>query len=122
MTRKWRLLLEKLETENQNRKNWEEEHPPITRISVQEADERRRLTKIGENAVTCDLPCHGPYIPPTYSRTGNMVNIYNRGLKVEGYSDPEEGVSCYFGITCELANGKICVATDPTLRKSIERG
>ena len=120
MAERWRVILEKLEADHKKRSEWEKEHPPITRISKQEADSQRKLTFIGSEAVTCDLPCHGNNIPGDYSHTHGWVNVFRRGIKVDGWEDPEQGASTYFGIKCGL-NGRICVTTDETLRKAIEK-
>lgn len=121
MAKSWRLILERVEREGQKKMEWEEEHPAITRISTQEADEKRRIQNVGQEGVTCDLPCHGNNIPETYSHSRGMVNVFERGIRVEGWENPEEGEASYFGSTCNLTNGKVCVATDERLRRAIEQ-
>lgn len=115
MPKQWRRLLERLESEDQRREEWEEEHPPITRLSPEDADAQRTIKPVGEKAVTCNLPCHGNNVPEKYSHIGQMVNVFNNGMRVEGW----EGM--YMGLTCNLTDGKVCVATDERLRKSAER-
>lgn len=65
MAKKWRQVLEKMETEHEKRVDWEETHPPITRVSKQEA-------------VTCNLPCHGNHIPREYDHSQGVVNVFDR--------------------------------------------
>ncbi|MEK7597689.1 MAG: hypothetical protein AAB441_03540 [Patescibacteria group bacterium] len=121
MAKAWRRVLEKSEAENKKRVEWEEGHPPITRISVEEADRQRTLQTIGREAVACDLPCHGNYIPKEYSHTRGMVNVFRRDIIVEGWEKPQEGQPTYFGLICALTLRRICVAKDETLRKAVER-
>ena len=121
MTKQWRQVLGELETKHKNRMKWEEEHPPITRVSTQEADGKRRIQAVGQEAVTCDLPCQGNHIPNAYSHTRGIVNVRRRGIIVKGWENPVDGEAGYFGTTCDLTDGKICVATDERLRKAIER-
>ena len=121
MAKKWRQILERLEAEDKKRTEWEEEHPPITHISKQEADAKRRIQPVGQESVVCDLPCYGNNIPREYSHTGGMVNVFNKGIIVKGWENPEEGFPAYFGIICALAHGKICVVKDEVLRRAIEK-
>lgn len=121
MATRWRQILEKLEAKHEERVKWEEEHPPITLLSKQEADKKRRIQAVGQEGVTCDLPCHGNNIPGGYSHERGMVNVFDRGIRVEGWENPEEGNSGYFRSTCDLTYGKICVATDERLRRAIEQ-
>ena len=121
MAKMWRQVLERAEAEHVKKMEWEEAHPPITLISKQNADGKREIQPVGNDAVTCNLPCHGDCIPREYSHEKGMVNVFNRGISVEGYEDPEEGSASYFATTCDLTDGKLCVATDEILRRAIER-
>lgn len=121
MATKWRRLLERLEAEHVKKMEWEEEHPPITRISKLEADGKRKIQGVGQEGVTCDLPCYGNNIPGEYGHTLGMINVFSRDIRVEGFGSPREGVACYYGTTCDLTDGKVCVATDVRLRRAIER-
>lgn len=121
MAKKWRQVLERAEAEHEKRMDWEETHPPITRVSKQEADGKRNIQAVGQEAVTCDLPCHGNHIPREYDHTAGIVNVFRKNISVKGWENPPEGDSAYFGTTCDLTRGKVCVATDERLRKAIER-
>jgi len=99
MAKKWRAILEKLEAEH----------------------EKRRIQAIGKEAVTCNLPCHGNHIPREYGHTREYINVFCRGISVKGWENPPEGDATYYGTTCDLTDGKVCVATDETLRKAVER-
>lgn len=121
MAKAWRDILKKMEVSHQQKEEWEEKHPPITRISSQEADNKRNLQFVGEKAVTCNLPCHGQCIPNEYNHAQGIVNVFRMGIIVKGWENPEEGSPLYFAGTCDLTNGKICVATDEKLRRSVER-
>lgn len=78
MPQQWRLLLERLEKDHQKKLDWEETHPPITSISVEEADAQRTIEPVGEKAVTCNLPCHGDNIPDRYFHVEGMINVFER--------------------------------------------
>jgi len=121
MARRWHQIIERLERGLQIRQNWEEAHPPITQISRQEANSKRTLTMVGQEGVACNLPCFGSNIPSEYSHKQEVVNVFNRGIIVEGWNNPEQGQSMYLGATCNLAPGKICVVRDERLRRAIER-
>lgn len=121
MAKRWRELLERADEEHKKRLDWEETHPPITRITVEAADAQRRIEPVGEKAVTCSLPCYGNYIPARYSHFEGMINVFDWGIRVPGWEAPSEGQPAYMGTTCWLAGGKICVATDETLRRSVEK-
>ncbi len=108
--------MEKAERLSSERLRWDEEHPPITRISVAEADAQRVFTEIGQSSVSCNLPCVGNYIPKQYSHSSGLVNVFEKGVIVKGW----EGNGCYFGPVCGVRN-KICAATDERLRKAVER-
>lgn len=58
---------------------------------------------------------------PRYSHVGDMINVFGRQIVVPGYDDPRTEEACYLGLTCNLADGKICVAGDELLRTSAER-
>jgi hypothetical protein len=121
MAKPWRRILEQSEAETKKRKDWEEEHPPITRISVEKADSQRNLQIVGKEGVCCDLPCYGPNIPNEYGHTRGMVNVFNRGIVVEGYENPQEGGSTYFGLICALTLRRFCVTRDERLRRAVEK-
>ena len=121
MPKPWRQIIERLEQEDERKAQYNEEHPPITRISVEEADAQRIIQPVGKEAVSCSLQCFGNNIPKAYSHHGEMVNVFNRGIVVEGYDNPEEGQPAYFGLICALANGRICVTGDERLRRAIEK-
>ncbi len=120
MAKLWRQALEKAERQSGERQRWEEEHPPITRISVAEADSQRVFTEIGQNRVSCNLPCVGKYIPGQYSHSSGLVNVFRKGVIVKGWESPQEGYPCYLGPVCDLRN-KICATRDERLRKAVER-
>jgi hypothetical protein len=121
MAKAWRGILQRLEAEAEKRKDWEEKHPPITRMKLIEADDKRRISFVGEKCVACDLPCCGNHIPTEYGHTGYLVNVFHADISFKGWENPSEGDAAYFGVTCDLAEGKICVATDEILRKVVER-
>ncbi len=120
MTKAWRLALEKAEIQSGQRQRWEEEHPPITRISVAEADAQRVFTEIGQNRVSCKLPCAGRYIPKKYSHSSGPVNVFEKGVIVKGWESSQEEDAFYLGPVCGLRN-KICATRDERLRKAVER-
>jgi hypothetical protein len=110
-----------MEAEHKRQEDREANNPPITRVSVQEADGQRRFHSVGDKCVACNLPCEGNNIPSGYSHKEGVVNVFRAGIIVKGWDNPEEGRSAYFASRCNLAYGKICVTSDETLRKSVER-
>lgn len=112
MPRAWRTALERGEKNERERKVWEEDHPPVTRLSVVEADQKRQFEDIGKLGVRCNLPCTGKNIPRDY-RHCEVVDVSRGGIVVSGY----EGES-YFGKKC-LITGKICIHNDPRVEKAI---
>jgi hypothetical protein len=120
MAEQWRQILRRVEAQHKQRTDWEETHPPITLISIKEADSIRTLKDVGQEAVTCDLPCHGNYIPNEYGHSSGIVNVFDKGITIEDFENPPEGITVYFGTTCGLTDGKICIARDEILQDSIK--
>lgn len=121
MAKPWRTILDRSEADSKKRKEWEEDHPPITRISAEEADRQRTLQTIGKDGICCDLPCHGQNIPKEYGHTRGMVNVFRRGIVVEDYENPQGGDSTYFGLICALTLRRFCVTKDEKLRRAVEK-
>ena len=62
-------LIEKIEAFNDAEQRFIETHPPITSLSVEEADGRRSFDET-KSTVTCDVPCIGNNIPDEYNHRG----------------------------------------------------
>jgi hypothetical protein len=96
-----RRLADRAQALAEQAREWEENHPFITRISPAMADAIRTIqNESGSNCVTCDLPCHGSNIPRKYDH----IN----------WKDSE------VPFACDLAPGKTCITPDHT-RRTAER-
>jgi hypothetical protein len=111
MAKRWRQIFNTLEADAARRKEEEILHPPITRLTPEEANNHRQIKLVGKHCIECNLPCNGEHIPPVYHQTKpGTHDVLKFGIQVEGYES-------YYVILCAVAKlGRVCLTTDETLK------